>query len=106
MKPLSIRFAIVALLVASSTALAEPANRRNPYSNLFTAQVPGVPGRPPAPVPQLPPLTTVVPTPTSKVVCGLVVWQGDAKIDSRMSQHVPPGAAAGTIRVVEPQICR
>ena len=102
--------AIVVSGVLAFPASAEAAQRRAPYSGLFTGQLSVTPQpQAPAPVPApqfvpLPPLREL-PLPNQKVVCGMTVAQGDATIDPKMPQRLPANAPKSTIKIIPAPTC-
>lgn len=107
--------------VAGEPQSAPPQARPRAQAPLFPALPPAVPLAPlPAPAPKfavppqfLPPLqsapTLVSPVVPTRMVCGMTVVEGDAKIDPQMVQHVGTGGglldSKPIITVVQPSIC-
>jgi hypothetical protein len=96
--------AIVVSAVLILPASAYAAQRRAPYTNLFTGQLNVTPAQPPASLPALPMPQT--PLPTQTVVCGMTVVQGDSKLDPKMPQRPPANAPKPTIRIFPAPACQ
>jgi hypothetical protein len=100
-----------ALSVLPTSTFAEGLRTQNPYANLFTAQLAGVPAaQQKQPQPVLPqqlatPLGMQPASGQTVVVCGLTVMQGDAKIDGLMVHHPPANAPKPIITVMQPAVC-
>jgi hypothetical protein len=96
--------AAAAVIVAPSPARAG-AQPRNPYANLFTAQLnPADPQKPTPPRPSVPPPSFSAPSQT--VVCGLTIVHGQANVDPKMPQKPPAGAPKGAIKVMPAPMCQ
>jgi hypothetical protein len=107
--------AALAVLAAPASAFAGGAaqNRANPYGSLFAGQLGGISQQAPsapAPAPSRPFIQTPAPrtnqAPKQTIVCGLTVVQGDATIDSKMPQKLPPNAPKPSIRIVPAPACQ
>jgi hypothetical protein len=93
--------AVVLALPASGFAGSRP----NPYQNLFTAQLAPPRAKPlAAAVPFIMPPSS--PFPTQRIVCGLTVVQGDAKIDRTMPHHASDKAPKPTIKMFPAPACQ
>jgi len=107
-------------LVAPSAIAGEPQLAQQPAAPrvpapLFPALPPTAPVPPvPAPLFSAPPQFTVpqfllptAPLATTRVVCGMTVIEGDAKIDPKMVMNGPagPGQPKPLITVVQPPMC-
>lgn len=91
-----------------ASAFAADTSRRNPYQNLFRAQMPSVQSSGPratSPVPQFA-LPQGAPAAGAQIICGMTVMQGDSKIDPGMVQKVPANGVKPLITAIEPGICK
>jgi len=103
--------------VAGEPQFAQPQAKPRAQAPLFPALPPlaplvpaprfAVPPQFGAPLPSAPP--AIAPLGPTRLVCGMTVIEGDAKIDPQMVQHFgPTGGLADTkpsITVVQPPIC-
>lgn len=97
---------LTGILACAAPGWAAETPRRNPYTRLFTAQLNGSPAmaqtRLRVPMPPALPVNAI---PTTTVVCGMTVIEGDAKVDPAMAHHPPANARTPIITVVQPAIC-
>ena len=104
--------AMAAMIAAPAVLFAAGTGRKNPYSNLFTAQLNGS-SAPPRSTAQSPPQGPQFALPPQAVrmasipavVCGMTVMEGDSKIDPTMA-HQPTDGSKAMITIAEPKICR
>jgi hypothetical protein len=98
------------LALAALTVLAVPASvfaanpqRQNPYANLFTGQLDGIPQqKPPAPPNATPkfvmPQVSPLPLPPAVIVkCGMSIYLGDSSIDPKILIPRAPTPTSKTI---------
>jgi hypothetical protein len=110
---LTVSFVVAAVALSASPVAAQGTHRSNPYSNLFTGQIPSSPqtaSNADAPRRYQIPFVVASPQPSNRippvtVVCGLTIFQRDSKIDPSMPHHAErPGKAS--IKTIPAPMCQ
>src|SRR5262249_9643039 len=102
------------LVLSASGVAAQENHRSNPYAGLFTGQIVTSPENAPAPSERpryripfvVSPTPGSLPSPSTMVVCGLTIVQGDARLDPAMSHQPPANASTPSIKIVPAPACQ